>query len=119
MITEDTNAPDQEKLRDDNEDDLTSSTSSACSNRESDTDSPSSPDTPVYSDMTFSDSSDIDEFLGPKRTLSCTRLPTFKIVGDNIDKTIRPREMRSDHQTRSLHYFHSYAVRDRIDISIM
>ncbi len=44
-------------------------------------------------------------------------LKTFKIVGDNLDKTVRPRDMRIDHQSRSLHYFHMYAVRDRIDLS--
>lgn len=44
-------------------------------------------------------------------------LTTYKIVGDNIDKNIKPRDMRSDHQTKSLHYFHLYAVRDRIDLS--
>ena len=38
----------------------------------------------------------------------------FKIVGDNIDKTVRPRHMRSDRQAESLHYFHSYAVKDRV-----
>ena len=41
----------------------------------------------------------------------------FKIVGDNIDKNVRPRYMRSDKQTRSLHYFNSYAVLDRVDCS--
>lgn len=45
------------------------------------------------------------------------KLLTYKLVGDNIDKEVRPRQMRSDHQTRSLHYFHTYAVRDRIDLS--
>lgn len=39
------------------------------------------------------------------------------LVGDNLDKNIRPRDMRSDHQTQSLHYFHTYAVRDRVDVS--
>ena len=43
-----------------------------------------------------------------------TSLP-FKLVGDNIDKNVRPRYLRSSiHRTESLHYFHSYAVRDRI-----
>ena len=42
---------------------------------------------------------------------------TYKLVGDNIDKNIRPREMRSDYQTRSLHFFHSYALLDRVDMS--
>lgn len=41
----------------------------------------------------------------------------FRIVGDNIDKTVRPREMRHNHQSTSLHYFHSYAVKDRVDVS--
>ena len=43
--------------------------------------------------------------------------PTFKLVGDNIDKNVKPRDMRADHQTQSLHYFHSFAVKDRIDFS--
>lgn len=42
----------------------------------------------------------------------------FKIVGDNLDKTVRPRHQTLVSQTRSLHYFHSYAVRDRIDFSM-
>jgi hypothetical protein len=44
-------------------------------------------------------------------------LKSYKPVGDNIDKKVRPRDMRSDHQTRSLHYFHIYGVRDRVDLS--
>ena len=39
---------------------------------------------------------------------------SFRLVGDNIDKTVRPRHMRVDHQNLSLHYFHVYAVQDRI-----
>lgn len=41
----------------------------------------------------------------------------FKIVGNNIDKNVRPSHQRIDHQTQSLHYFHSFAVRDRVDLS--
>ena len=42
----------------------------------------------------------------------------FKICGDNIDKGVHCRHiMRFDKQTQSLHYFHSYAVRDRVDCS--
>ena len=46
-------------------------------------------------------------------------LKTYKIIGDNLDKNVKPsaRDMRSDHQTRSLHYYHAYAVRDRIDLT--
>ena len=41
----------------------------------------------------------------------------FKIVGDNIDKNFRRSFQRLDLQTRSFHYFHSYAVLDRVDLS--
>jgi len=41
----------------------------------------------------------------------------YKIVFDNIDKNVRPRFMRSEHQTRSLHFVHSFAVKDRIAFS--
>ena len=38
----------------------------------------------------------------------------FKLVGDNIDKNVKPRDIRFSNQTTSLHYFHVYAVKDRI-----
>ena len=41
----------------------------------------------------------------------------FKIVGDNIDKNVRPSFQRSDQQTKSFHHFHACAVRDRVDFS--
>ena len=41
----------------------------------------------------------------------------FKIVGDNVDKDVRPSFQRIDYKTHSLHYFHAYAVLDRIDLS--
>ena len=41
----------------------------------------------------------------------------FELVGDNLDSTIKPRYMRIDNQAKSLHYFNSYAVKDRIDFS--
>ena len=44
-------------------------------------------------------------------------LPTFSIVGDNIDKDVKPRSMCSGYQTCSLHYLYLYAVKDRIDLS--
>ena len=40
---------------------------------------------------------------------------SYVIVGDNLDENIRPRHMTSDHQTQSVHYFHCYAVQDRVD----
>ena len=41
----------------------------------------------------------------------------FKIVGDNIDKTVNPSFQRLLYPVQSLHYFHSYACLDRIDFS--
>ncbi len=42
----------------------------------------------------------------------------YCLCGDNIDITVKPRFMRTDkHKTTSLHYFHSYAVQNRIDFS--
>ena len=39
----------------------------------------------------------------------------YILVGDNVDKNVSPRDMRIDNQVKSLHYFHSYVVHDRID----
>ena len=39
----------------------------------------------------------------------------YKLVCDNLDKTIKPRDMRVDHLPQSLHYFNVYAVLDQID----
>ena len=36
---------------------------------------------------------------------------------DNVDKNVKPRDMRLNSQTTSLHYFHTYAVKDRICFS--
>ena len=44
----------------------------------------------------------------------------FRLCGDNIDKTVRQRCMRSGtSKTDSIHYFHSYAPADRIDFSYL
>lgn len=40
---------------------------------------------------------------------------TYSITGDNIDKTINPRLMSMEHQRQSIHFFHSYAVLDRVN----
>ena len=44
-------------------------------------------------------------------------LKSFIIVGDNIDRTIRSRDMRVDHQTQSLLYLNSYCALDRVDLT--
>lgn len=41
---------------------------------------------------------------------------SYILVGDNVDKTIRPHHMTIDHQKQSLHYFQIYAAKDRIDL---
>ena len=43
----------------------------------------------------------------------------FKLCGDNIDKNVRRRHVRFDRQTISLHYFHYYAVKDRVNLGTM
>ena len=45
---------------------------------------------------------DPDTFLGPELAPTMPVLPTFKIVGDNIDKEIKPRNMRSDYDGGTL-----------------
>eukprot|EP00731_Ephydatia_muelleri_P025442 Em0017g525a len=49
--------------------------------------------------------------------LDCGEWNGFKLIGDNIDKNIKPRDMRINNQTESLHYFHEFAVKDRINFS--
>ena len=84
-----------------------SSCSESCSQNNTSSGS-ASLSSPTPSDLTFTESSlDIDEFLGPPPQEPSV-IRTYKIVGDNIDKNIQPRDMRYEHQTRLLHYFHSY-----------
>lgn len=43
----------------------------------------------------------------------------FKLVGDNVDKTVKARYMRMDrYSNKSLHYFHCYAVLNRIQFNL-
>ena len=41
----------------------------------------------------------------------------FKFVGDNIDKEVKPRFQRSEIRGNDGHYFHGFAVQDRINFS--
>ena len=43
----------------------------------------------------------------------------YILVGDNLDKNFRPSHQRSDRQTRSVHIFHSCAIKNRVDVSSM
>ena len=82
-----------------------------------------SPDAPSFSPLTTlttssSDADSIFRLLGlTAEEPSTPAVPTFKIVGDNIDKHVKPREMRIDAQATSLHYFNIYAVQDRLDMT--
>ena len=53
-----------------------------------------------------------------KSSPSTPSVSTYKLVGDNLDDTVTPRFARADSQgKKSLHYFNSYAIKDRIDFS--
>lgn len=43
----------------------------------------------------------------------------YTLCGDNIDKNVKRRYQRSDRGTISLHYFHMYAVQDRVNHSLL
>ena len=55
--------------------------------------------------------------LAPSPTLpSIPSWSGFKICGDNLDKTMHRRHIRCDQQNKTLHYFHSYAVKDQVNL---
>ena len=61
----------------------------------------SSPDTSTIQTLDTEDTTDV-----------C--YPHYIIVGDNINKIVSPHDMGVDNQ--SFHYFHSYAVQDKVDL---
>lgn len=64
---------------------------------------------------TTGDNENVKDTDGPSAKQQCTG---FKIVGDNLDKSVKARYMRlGGSHNQSLHYFHSFAVLDRIDFS--
>ena len=65
----------------------------------------------------FSDAFD-QQVVGWKReSLETTsKTPTYILVGDNVDKNMKPRFMRIDHQVKSLHAWHQYATLHRFDV---
>lgn len=68
--------------------------------------------------LSLSDNSDSCEATPDNPVLpTASKFPAFKIVGDNIDKYVKPREMRLDAQAKSLNFFNYYAVKCRIDAS--
>ena len=81
--------------------------------------STSSTGTASSTDDTSSSDLSLSDIFGPSVSHAPTpsSLPSNKLVGDNFDKNIKPQDMRIDNQTKSLHYFHVYDVRDRIDLT--
>ncbi len=67
------------------------------------------------SESALSDDSDDDVF--ERLPANKDDFPSFKIVGDNIDKYVKPREMRLDAQAKCLNFFNSYGVKGRLDVS--
>lgn len=52
----------------------------------------------------------LEPYLCIKRIqrVTSTSVPKwYRICGDNLDKTVKPRFMHSDKKNRSLHYFHA------------
>ena len=43
----------------------------------------------------------------------------YRLCGDNIDKNVHARHMRVDRRNKSLHYFHFYAVENRVDFTCL
>ena len=77
---------------------------------------------PLLSSLSTSPLSDVCEFVDDFQTTAGVNHSQiewfeFKIVGDNLDKNVRPSFQSFDWQTKSFHHFHSFAVRDRIDFS--
>lgn len=47
--------------------------------------------------------------------ISTTPPKHYKVVFDNLDRTLKPRDMRIDAQNKSIHHVQIYSVRSRID----
>lgn len=85
---------------------------------------PSSPPSDItishLSESTFSANSQSDDSVNDNTSSYVLRKPkfkSFKLVGDNLDKSVRPRHETVDSHLCSLHYFHSFAAKDRCDTS--
>lgn len=70
----------------------------------------------IEGDELTANSSASSVYSSPRRVANTRQQSlSYIIVGDNIDKTVSPRYMTTDHQRKSLHYFHAYSAMDRID----
>ena len=96
----------------------------ACSDDSNDLNFSDGEDTEVDTEL-FHEDTISNESVPPHCTtinLDSSNLPLstwkgFKLVGDNIDRNVRASYQRIGHTTQSLHYFHVYALLDRVDFS--
>lgn len=58
-----------------------------------------------------------DTIILQSTSTEIVEFPGFIVVGDNFDKNIKARDVRLDHQNRSVHNFQSYSSLNRVDIS--
>ena len=61
---------------------------------------------------------DVEALSIEKEELSNSGMVGYTLCGDNIDKNVRRRYQRSDRTTISLHHFHMYAVKNRVDFTL-
>ncbi len=54
---------------------------------------------------------------GETSTAIQTTCYCYKIVGDNVDKNVKPSLQRHEMKGQSLHHFHCYGVKDRVPAS--
>ena len=59
----------------------------------------------------------IEQFEPQEVLQQATVWSGYVLVGDNIDKTVNAHHQTMESRNRSLHYFNSYAVKDRCDFS--
>ena len=70
---------------------------------------------PVMASVSAQLSSALGDVSVSSSSQHTTQLQGFRLVADNIDKTVKPRYMRLNSQSSSLHFCHVYAVKDRIN----
>ena len=70
-------------------------------------------------DETFDDSTEVQSpnIMEVKECSQSVDWKGFKIVGDNLDKNYKPRHQTLTHQNQSMHFFQSFAVMDRVNLS--
>uniref|UniRef100_A0A1X7STT9 Uncharacterized protein n=1 Tax=Amphimedon queenslandica TaxID=400682 RepID=A0A1X7STT9_AMPQE len=77
----------------------------------------STPVPPSFSDLTVVSNMCLD--INVESGLCKDNIWTgFKVVGDNLDITVHPRNQRTDVKAKSLHFFQCFTVKDCIDLTL-